>query len=79
MLNKEQINIHVTSRFVSDTAVANKNIHFPCNSVSFWRGEYGELLIMPASGIWDLIRRLKGHYMDRYDEAELAISNGGHS
>ena len=37
------------------------------------------VLIMPASGIWDLIRRLKGHYMDRYDEAELAISNGGHS
>ena len=24
------------------------------------RGEYGELLIMPANGRWELIRRLKG-------------------
>ena len=28
-------------------------------TISWKRGEYGEILIMPANGRWDLIRRLK--------------------
>jgi hypothetical protein len=29
-------------------------------TLSCQRGEYSELLIMPANGKWDLIQRLKG-------------------
>jgi len=32
----------------------------PFQPLSCQRGEYGELLIMPANGRWDLIRRLRG-------------------